>query len=123
VCVWQLSSIAQLAGRPEPIRSSMVSTDDTGVDSLAELPDTEHTTGVPPSTPASTSAAIPKEIWRLVDALSTSMDTPGLFTQSGVDVEMAVVRDCIDSGAEFDPSFRFVVSTGLSCWWESCCWF
>mmetsp|Transcript_18492 Transcript_18492/g.25929 ORF Transcript_18492/g.25929 Transcript_18492/m.25929 type:complete len:463 (-) Transcript_18492:8-1396(-) len=48
--------------------------------------------------------SIPKEIWRMVDFLyKKGMDTENLFLESGVEEEMAIVRECLDTGEDFAP--------------------
>ena len=44
--------------------------------------------------------------------LCRNLDTPDLFTANGVDSEMAAIRVCIDTGAEFNASFRCVCVCG-----------
>lgn len=43
--------------------------------------------------------AIPKEIWRLVDHIwKTGRKESGLFERSGLQTEMSLIRDCMDTG-------------------------
>ncbi len=45
---------------------------------------------------------IPKELWRLVDALwQGGMDEPDLFTISCPLKELRDIRECLDTGADF----------------------
>jgi len=48
---------------------------------------------------------IPKEIWRLCDALYTNhlLGTEGLFIKSGIPSEMSSIRESLDTGTEFAP--------------------
>ena len=47
--------------------------------------------------------AIPKELWRMVDfLLKCGCDTPGLWTDKGLEGEDAVIRDLLDEGAPFE---------------------
>ena len=71
-------SIAQLAGRVEPMRSTPVVEGDDGV----------RVEPAPAPAPSSQSAAVlPKEIWRLVDFIYTrGIDMPGLFIAPGDEV-------------------------------------
>ena len=46
--------------------------------------------------------AIPKELWRMVDyLLQCGCDTPGLWTDKGVEGEDALIRDQLDEGEPF----------------------
>eukprot|EP00026_Physarum_polycephalum_P002205 Phypoly_transcript_02210.p1 GENE.Phypoly_transcript_02210~~Phypoly_transcript_02210.p1 ORF type:complete len:894 (+),score=189.75 Phypoly_transcript_02210:175-2856(+) len=60
-----------------------------------------------PQTPASASDAeqklsVPKELWRLVDYIyKKGMLEEGLFLQSGVQKEMEIIRECLDTGESF----------------------
>ena len=55
--------------------------------------------------------AVPKELWRLVDALyRTGLAEKDLFIQPGVPSEVAAIREALDTGAEFGVG----VSGGVS---------
>lgn len=94
------ASIAQLAARSEPMRTVAVIEDGLG------LPHESESTATAPSGPSTQSVAVlPKEIWRLVDFIYTrGIDTPGLFVAPGDEVEMAAIREYVDSGTDIDPS-------------------
>lgn len=52
----------------------------------------------------SNSHGIPKEVWRLVDAIIQSelgLATPGLFTAPGIPAQYPIVRECLDTGDAF----------------------
>ena len=74
------------------------------------------------SASTATAFSIPKEIWRLADALSGALDTPGLFLQGGYEAEMATIRDCVDSNTDFDPMHRYydIVLLLLDCMLRQC---
>lgn len=45
---------------------------------------------------------IPKELWRLVDAIyEKGLDSPYLFTDAGVPSEISQIRECLDTGSNF----------------------
>lgn len=52
-----------------------------------------------------TALCIPKELWRLADALNAKgLATPGLFVEHGLAVEIDQIRESLDTGASFGPS-------------------
>ena len=52
---------------------------------------------------AGTSAlCVPKELWRIVDAIiHKGLDTPGIFVETGIADEVARIRECLDTEAQF----------------------
>jgi phosphatidylinositol-bisphosphatase len=119
-------SLEQLARRPEPIRSLplpvLAGAAVSAIDGRARAPSTVATPSSAASTPAGAggrtwgegggaagagvSLAVPKEVWRLVDALLArgGLEYRGVFLASGDPAEMAAVRDALDTGAELPPA-------------------
>jgi hypothetical protein len=97
-------SIAQLAGRVEPMRSTPVVEGDDGV----------RVEPAPAPAPSSQSAAVlPKEIWRLVDFIYTrGIDMPGLFIAPGDEVS--------GSWPGAGPGSAVVSGVGAVIGWSSC---
>jgi phosphatidylinositol-bisphosphatase len=47
---------------------------------------------------------IPKELWRIVDAIyEKGLQEPDIFSTPGVEKEVDVIRECLDTGAPFGP--------------------
>lgn len=47
--------------------------------------------------------SVPKELWRLVDALvRKGLSTQGIFSSNGIPQELLQIRECLDLGMEFD---------------------
>jgi len=48
--------------------------------------------------------SIPKELWRVIDFIyKKGPNEEGLFLQSGVQKEMEIIRECLDTGESFAP--------------------
>ena len=66
---------------------------------------------------ASTSQAVPKELWRLLDRLSSpeALSEPNIFFVKGDEMQRQVVRECLDAGQEFPKSVSHhsIASTAL----------
>jgi len=61
----------------------------------------ERTEKLDPTTGA-TALCVPKELWRIVDAIiHKGLDTPGLFVEAGVADEVAEIREALDTEAQF----------------------
>ena len=68
----------------------------------------------------STALCIPKELWRVVDAVyAKGISAPNLFIESGNPNEVASIRECLDTGSPFTPctihSYADVLVSFLSC--------
>lgn len=50
----------------------------------------------------STALSVPKELWRLIDAIHhKGIQTPGLFVESGLREEVSRIRECLDTETAF----------------------
>jgi len=47
---------------------------------------------------------VPKEYWRIIDALHRHAGTPDLFAVDGTPRELVEIRECLDQGMEFSPT-------------------
>ena len=62
----------------------------------------QKTEKMDPHTNGSTALCVPKELWRIVDAIiHKGLDTPGLFTEAGIADEVAHIREALDTEAQF----------------------
>lgn len=66
-----------------------------------------------------TALCVPKEIWRIVDAIyEKGIDVPHLFVEPGVHDEILMIRECLDTGNSFGAfrihSYTDVLITFLS---------
>ena len=53
-------------------------------------------------TTVSTALSVPKELWRLIDAINhKGIQTPGLFVESGLEDEVNKIRECLDTETPF----------------------
>jgi inositol polyphosphate 5-phosphatase INPP5B/F len=79
-------SVDELVLYPQPIRA-------------VPLDPIEKAEKIDPKAPA---LCIPKELWRIVDALSErGYNQPGIFTEPGNPDEVDQIRECVDTGAPF----------------------
>jgi inositol polyphosphate 5-phosphatase INPP5B/F len=54
--------------------------------------------------PTATALCVPKELWRLVDAIyEKGLGEPHLFVERGVPDEVSHIRECLDTGGRFGP--------------------
>lgn len=59
------------------------------------------------ATSPTTALCVPKELWRVVDAIyEKGLAEPHLFVESGVPEEVALIRECLDTGAPFSTPCR-----------------
>lgn len=57
-------------------------------------------------TSPSSALCIPKELWRVVDAIyEKGMQTPDLFSAPGIPAEVAQIREALDTGAPFSSPY------------------
>jgi len=62
----------------------------------------KRTETLDPANGGTTALCVPKELWRIVDAIiHKGLDTPGLFVEAGIADEVAQIRECIDTEAQF----------------------
>lgn len=85
-------SLEELVLHSQPIRN-------VPIDPIERSKQTESTSSSP--NPA---LCVPKELWRVVDAIfEKGLGEPHLFVQPGNPVEMASIRECLDTGSPFGP--------------------
>jgi inositol polyphosphate 5-phosphatase INPP5B/F len=87
-------SMEELVLYPQPIRT-------IPVDPIERAKQLESSNSAAPTT----ALCIPKELWRIVDAIyEKGIQTPNLFVDSGHPDEIASIRECLDTGTPFTPS-------------------
>ncbi|RLN50971.1 hypothetical protein BBJ29_005676 [Phytophthora kernoviae] len=111
------SSLEQLVSSPEPIRQAKFTATRspaasvfsvwvggaTGVDANALISTPQPTAQPNPTTP-SDSQKVPKELWRMVnDIYENYMQEKNLFVEAGNKVEIAQLREALDTGTAFPP--------------------
>eukprot|EP00743_Colponemidia_sp_Colp-15_P007681 GILK01008315.1.p1 GENE.GILK01008315.1~~GILK01008315.1.p1 ORF type:complete len:980 (+),score=193.72 GILK01008315.1:42-2981(+) len=85
------ATLEQLVWCTQPVRS---------MDIKAVNADMKRLAGEDGATPP---LPIPKELWRMIDYLYTfGLQEKGLFAETGIEDQMQSIRECIDSGAEFE---------------------
>ena len=102
-------SLEELNNCHEPVRSLPLPTGSwTAAAAAATSPGTAAAPQVSVSKPTASGGpalSVPKELWRLVDALyRQGLREKDLFIQQGDPAECAAIRECLDTGAEFPPA-------------------
>jgi len=104
------STLAQLARRPEPVRASGLTAAASAAMRGGGADPTAASRALAGEGGGDIKMAIPKEIWRIVDALvgrgpgGTGLGTPGLFLTPPDARELASIRSAIDCGDPLPPS-------------------
>lgn len=131
------NSLEQLVSCTDPVRhvkfppsgstpaASMFSVWACGNPSAFSVPEQQQAvdpaTGAPATTNGnSTTQKVPKELWRMVnDIYQNFMQEKNLFVEAGNEVELAQLREALDTGQQFPPHSGYSTAELLLSWLQS----
>ena len=63
--------------------------------------------GAPNAPPSTTALCVPKELWRIIDAIyEKGLHEPHIFAEAGIADEVKSIRESLDTGAPFGQNYR-----------------
>jgi inositol polyphosphate 5-phosphatase INPP5B/F len=96
-------SMEELVLYPQPIRT-------IPIDPIERAKQLESSNSTAPTT----ALCIPKELWRIVDAIyEKGINAPNIFVESGHPNEIASIRECLDTGSPFTSCSIHSYATAL----------